>query len=75
MRRLFRNILFSIILAIVVASFAAVLIWLNLEYPQIGLIVLILIVASYLFYKFQKRNPDSKLNRLVKKVFDRVKEI
>lgn len=75
MRRLFRNILFSIILVILIASFAAVLVWLNVEYPQIGLIVLILIIISYVLYKLQKKRPDSWLNRLVKRIFDLVKEI
>ena len=75
MRRIFRNILFSIILVILIASFAAVLVWLNVEYPQIGLFVLILIIISYVLYRFQKNRPDSRLNRLVKRIFDMVKEI
>ena len=75
MRRIFRNILFSIILVILIASFAAVLVWLNVEYPQIGMSVLILIIISYILYKIQKKKPDSILNRFVKKFFDRVKEI
>ncbi|MBI2655449.1 hypothetical protein HYX06_03435 [Candidatus Woesearchaeota archaeon] len=75
MRRIFRNVLFSIILVILIASFAAVLVWLNVEYPQIGLIVLILIILFYAVYRIQKNRPDSRINRFVKKFFDRVKEI
>ena len=75
MRRLLRNILFSIILVILIASFAAVLVWLNVEYPQIGLIVLILIIISYALYKLQKNKPESVINRLVRKIFDWLKEI
>ena len=75
MNRFLRNVLFSIILVIAIASFAAVLVWLNVEYPQIGLIVLIFIIISYVLYKIQKNKPDSMLNRFVKKFFDLVKEI
>ena len=75
MNRFLRNVLFSIILVIAIASFAAVLVWLNVAYPQIGLIVLILIILSYILYKIQKNRPDSRLNRFVKKFFDRMKEI
>ena len=75
MNRFLRNVLFSIILVIGIASFAAVLVWLNVEYPQIGLIVLILIIISYILYKIQKNKPDSRLNRFVKKFFDLMNEI
>ena len=75
MNRFLRNVLFSIILVIAIASFAAVLVWLNVEYPQIGLIVLIFIIISYVLYKIQKNKPDSRLNRFVKKFFDLVNEI
>ena len=75
MNRFLRNVMFSIILVIAIASFAAVLVWLNVTYPQIGLIVLILIIISYIIYKIQKGKTDSKFNRLVKKFFDLVKEI
>ena len=75
MRRLLRNVLFSIILVILIASFAAVLVWLNVEYPQIGLIVLILIIISYVLYKLQKNKPGSVINGLVRKIFDWLKEI
>ena len=75
MKRFVKNILFAIILVITIASFAAILVWLNVEYPQIGLIVLILIVISYVLYKLQKNKADSKLNRLVKRFWELVKEI
>lgn len=75
MNRFLRNVLFSIILVIGIASFAAVLVWLNVEYPQIGLIALIMIIISYILYKIQKKKPDSKLNKFVKKVFGLVKDI
>ena len=75
MKRFLRNVIFSVILVIAIASFAAVLVWLNVEYPQIGLIVLILIILFYILYRIQKNRPDSMLNRFVKKFFDRVKEI
>ena len=75
MKRFVKNILFAIILVIAIASFAAILVWLNVEYPQIGLIVLILIVISYVLYKLQKNKADSKLNRLVKRFWELVKEI
>ncbi len=75
MNRFFKNILFTIILVIAIVSLAAILVWLNVEYPQLGLIVLILIVISYLLYKLQKNRTDSKLNRLVKRFWDLMKEI
>ena len=75
MNRFLRNVLFSIILVIGIASFAAVLVWLNVKYPQIGLIVLILIILFYILYRIQKKKPDSRLNRFVRKFFDLVKEI
>ncbi len=75
MKRFVRNILFAIILVIAIASFGAGLVWLNVRHPRLGLIVLILIVASYILYKLQKRKTDSKLNMLVRKFLDRVKEI
>mgnify|MGYP001587171989 CR=1 FL=1 len=75
MNRFLRNVLFSIILVIVIASFTAILVWLNVKYPQIGIAVLILIVLSYILYKIQKNRAGSRFNRFVKKFFDLVKEI
>ena len=75
MDRFLRNILFTIILVIAIASFAAMLVWLNVKHPQLGFIVLILIVISYLLYKLQKNKADSKFNRLIKRFWDLVREI
>ncbi len=74
MNRLLKNMLLAIILVFAIFSFGTVLVWLNVDYPQVGLAVLILIIVSYLLYKLQKRT-DSKLNRLIKRFWDLVREI